>query len=425
MGRRVSSAAFIGRADELRALEAARARTARGQPAVVLVGGEAGVGKTRVVVELTSRGAADGMRVLTGGCVPVGEEVLPYAPFVEVLRALLTELGVHEVRKLAGPSWQELARLAPGLGKPQVGPPGEAAQSRLFEVLLGLIARLSEQTPVTLVIEDLHWSDRSTRDLLAFLVRNLRRERVLLVVTYRSDEAGQERLGPYLAELDRGGRVQRLELARLDRAGTVAQLVGILGTAPATELADAVFARSEGNPFFTEELLVVVRAGSSELPTTLRDLLRGRVQALPERARQVLEVVAVVGRQVPHRLLSAVAGMDDQLLVEALRAAVASQLLVTRPDQDGYDVRHALLREVIDADLLPGERGRLHAGLAQTLTERPELTDGPPAVAAAELAAHWDAAGQPIRRCPLGSRPVWLPSAPTRSPRPADTTSAP
>ena len=138
-----------------------------------------------------------------------------------------------------------------------------------------------------LVVEDLHWADRSTRDLLAFLVRNLRRERVLLVVTYRNDEPGQQRLGPYLAELDRGGRVERIELARLDQAQTEAQLVGILGAAPAADLVDGVFARSEGNPFFTEELLAVVRSGSDELPATLRDLLRGRVAALPDRAAGV------------------------------------------------------------------------------------------------------------------------------------------
>ena len=195
------------------------------------------------------------------------------------------------------------------------GPPGQAAQARLFELLLGLLGRLGEQAPLVLVVEDLHWADRSTRDLLAFLVRNLRRERVLLVVTYRNDEPGQQRLGPYLAELDRGGRVQRLELARLDQAQTVAQLVGILGAAPAADLVEAVFARSEGNPFFTEELLAAVRAGSGELPATLRDLLRGRVQALPEPPRQVLAVAAVAGRRVPHRLLASVAGLDDQDLV--------------------------------------------------------------------------------------------------------------
>jgi DNA-binding CsgD family transcriptional regulator/tetratricopeptide (TPR) repeat protein len=401
MGGRVASPTFVGRIEELQTLEAAKVRAATTEPAVVLVGGEAGVGKTRLVAELTARCAADRTRVLVGGCVPVGDGALPYAPIVEVLRTLLADLGVRAVRELIGPSWPELARLLPALGEPdRAGPDDPAAQARLFELLLGLLGRLGEQAPVVLVVEDLHWADRSTRDLLAFLVRNLRRERVLLVVTYRNDEPGQQRLGSYLAELDRGGPVQRLELPRLDQTQTVAQLIGILEATPSAELVDAVFARSEGNPFFTEELLAAVRAGSLQLPSTLRDLLRGRAAVLPELAQRVLEVVAVAGRRVPHRLLAAVAGLDDQPLVEALRVAVASQLLVTRPGQDGYDVRHALLREVIDADLLPGERTGLHAAYARALTERPQLADGPPAVAAAELAAHWDAAGDLERALP-------------------------
>jgi predicted ATPase len=355
MGGRVASPTFVGRLEELGLLEAARVRAANGEPAVVLVGGEAGVGKTRLVAELAARCAADGVRVLFGGCIPVGEGTLPYAPVVEALRTLLAEIGVEAVRELVGPSWPELARLLPALGEPdRTGPPGQAAQARLFELLLGLLGRLGQLAPLVLVVEDLHWADRSTRDLLAFLVRNLRRERVLLVVTYRTDEPGHQRLGSYLAELDRAGRVQRLELPRLDQAETVAQLVGILGAPPPASLAEAVFARSEGNPFFTEELLDVVQAGSGKLPATLRDLLRGRVQVLPEPARQVLAVVAVAGRRVPHRLLAAVAGRDDDTLLAMLRRAVADRLLVTQPGEDGYEVRHALLGEVVEADLVPG-----------------------------------------------------------------------
>jgi DNA-binding NarL/FixJ family response regulator len=400
MGGRVASPAFVGRVEELQTLESARRRAADGEPAVVLLGGEAGVGKTRLIAELTTRCTSDGTRVLVGGCLPVGDGGLPYAPIVEMLRGLLADLGAEAVRELAGPSWPELARLAPGLGEPPGGPPSQAAQTRLFELLLGLLGRLGEQAPLLLAIEDLHWADQSTRDLLTFLVRNLRRERLLLAVTYRNDEPGVDQLGPYLAELDRSGRAERLELLRLSRAETAVQLVGILGAAPPPDLVDAVFARSQGNPYFTEELLAAQRAGSPELPATARDLLRGRVQRLPAPARQVLRVVAVAGRRVPHRLLAAVAALDQQTLEEALHAGVADRLLVTRPGQDGYDVRHALLREVLDADLLPGERARLHAGLAQVLAEAPELADPSPVVAAAELAVHWDAAGKPARALP-------------------------
>jgi predicted ATPase len=395
MGGRVASPTFIGRIEELELLEAARRRAADGEPAVVLVGGEAGVGKTRLITELAAHCAADGSRVLSGGCVPVGEGGLAYAPMVEALRPLPDEFGVGAVRELAGPSWRELAWLLPALGEQASGPPGMAAQLRLFELLLGLLGRVGEREPVVLTVEDVHWADRSTRDLLAFLIRNLRRERLLLIVTYRNDEPGQQQLGSYLAELDRGGPVQRLELPRLDRAETAGQLTGILGAAPAVDLVDGVFARSEGNPFFTEELLESLRGGSATLPTTLRDLLQGRIETLPEPARQVLRVAAVAGRQVPHPLLAAVACLDEGRLEAALREAVSHQLLVIR--EDGYQFRHALLQEVVDAGLLPRERARLHAAYAHAVTERPELSA---AVAAAELAIHWDAAGELARTLP-------------------------
>jgi DNA-binding CsgD family transcriptional regulator len=401
MGGRVSSPTFVGRVEELRVLEAARVRAANAEPAVVLVGGEAGVGKTRLVAELTGRCAADGARVLAGGCVPVAEGGLPFAPIVEALRGLLAELGAGALRELTGPSWPELARLLPALGEPgSTAPSDQEGQSRLFELLLGLLGRLGARAPLVLVVEDLHWADRSTRDLLAFLARNLRRERVLLVVTYRSDETGRRRLGPYLAELDRGSRVERIELSRFQRWEVMTQLTGILGAAPAAGLVDAVFARSEGNAFFTEELLAAVRAGSQELPTTLRELLHGRVEALPERPQQLLGVAAVVGRRVPHRLLAAVAGLDDRRLDGALRQAVAHQLLVSRPDQDGYEFRHALLQEVVYSGLLPGERARLHAQVAATIAGHPGWAGGSAATVAAEVAEHWVRAGNLERALP-------------------------
>jgi predicted ATPase len=302
MGGRVASPTFVGRVEELELLEAAKRRAATTEPAVVLLGGEAGVGKTRLVAELAARCATTGTRVLNGGCVPVGEGALPYAPIVEALRTLLADVGAQEVRKLAGPSWPELAPLAPGLGEPPSSPTGEAVQARLFELLLGLLGRLGEQAPLVLVVEDVHWADRSTRDLLAFLVRNLRWERVLLVVTYRSDETGRARLGPFLAELARDSSVERIELPRFQRPEVVAQLTGILGAAPDAELVDAVFVRSEGNPFFTEELVAARQAGASALRETLRDLLQGRVERLSEQAQHVLGVAAVAGRRVPHGL---------------------------------------------------------------------------------------------------------------------------
>jgi DNA-binding CsgD family transcriptional regulator len=402
MGGRVSSPTFVGRIEELKVLEAAWVRAADAEPAVVLLGGEAGVGKTRLVAELTARCAGDRTQVLAGGCVPAVEAGLPYAPIVEALRGLLADLGADTLRGLIGPSWPELVRLVPGLGEVEsTTPPGQDGQSRVFELLLGLLGRLTEQAPRLVVVEDLHWADRSTRDLVAFLARNLRRERILLVVTYRSDETGRARLGPYLAELDRSGRVDRIELPRFQRAEVMAQLAGILGAAPAGELVDVVFARAEGNAFFTEELLAAVRAGSRELPMTLQELLGGRVEELSHRAQEVLGAAAVAGRRVPHRLLAVVAAPDDSQLDAALRQAVAHQLLVTRPDQDGYEFRHALLQAVVYARLLPGERARLHARVAATLAAHPGWAGGSAATRAAELADHWERAGDLQRALPV------------------------
>jgi len=263
-----------------------------------------------------------------------------------------------------------------------------------------LAQALSQQEPLVLVVEDLHWADHSTRDLLAFLARNLRRERLLLVVTYRSDETVRGRLGPFLAELARGSPVERIELPRFQRPEAVAQLTGILGAAPSAELTDAVFVRSEGNPFFTEELVVALQAGSGELPETLRDLLQGRAELLSEQGQHVVRVAAVAGRRVPHELLAAVAGLDHRQLTQALRDAVGQQLLVTRPGWDGYEFRHGLLQEVIYSSLLPGERTRLHSTYARALTGQPELAVGSRAMAAAEQAAHWEAAGDLIHALP-------------------------
>jgi DNA-binding CsgD family transcriptional regulator/tetratricopeptide (TPR) repeat protein len=403
MGGQVTSPALVGRARELAALDAALGRADGGASAVVLLGGEAGVGKTRLVTEFAAGQAGTGTRVLIGGCVPLADGELPFAPAVEALRDLVGQVGVEPVRALAGPSWPELARLLPALGDPghagPMPPPEPTDQGRLFELLIGLLGALADQAALVLVVEDVHWADRSTRDLLAFLARNLRRQRVVLVATHRSDEPERPWLGPFLAELGRAG-AERLELDRLDPAESAEQMAAILGAMPPVALVEGVFARAEGNPFFTEELLAATDAGPAELPATLHDLLRGRIQAASEPARQVLRVAAVVGRRAPHRLVAAVAGLDDPRLDQALREAVAGKLLVTRPGGDGYEFRHALLREVAYADLLPGERARLHGEVAAAVAAHPGWAGGAGATVAAELAHHWEAAGDLERALP-------------------------
>src|SRR6185312_10137846 len=169
MGQRVSCPVLVGRGAEVARLRAAIERAAAGHPATVLVAGEAGIGKTRLVTEAASYAAGLGVVALAGGCLDVGEGVLAYAPMVEALRPLATMLGSAELERVLGGAGQELARLVPELGpRNAAGPGGPLAPSQLFELLLGMLHRIAERTPVLLVVEDLHWADQSTRDLLAF-----------------------------------------------------------------------------------------------------------------------------------------------------------------------------------------------------------------------------------------------------------------
>ena len=399
VARRVSSPVLVGRDAEVAQLRAALDRAAAGRPAIVVVAGEAGVGKTRLVAELVGQAGELGAVALTGGCLDVGEGVLAYAPLVEALRPLVVVLDPGELDRVLGGARAELARLVPELGPHAGGRPAEAplAPTRLFELLLGVLHRLAERGPVLLVVEDLHWSDQSTRDLLGFLVRNLRGG-VALVLTYRSDELHRRHpLRPFLAELDRSGRAERLELERLGRRGLAELLAGILEEPVPPALVGEVLARSEGNPFFAEELLAAHLDGT-RLPLVLRDLVLARVEALSEPTQRVLEVAAVAGTRVDHELLAAVVGQDAEELVWLLREAVTRHILGVDEAGGAYVFRHALVQEAIYDDLLPVQRGPLHAAYARALERRIQQradasgTASGTAVEWGQLAYHWYAA---------------------------------
>ena len=272
-----------------------------------------------------------------------------------------------------------------------------AGQGRLFELLLGVVQRLAARGPLLWVMEDLHWADRSTRDLLAFLATYLRSGRVLLVGSFRSDELHRlHPLHPLLGELARNRRVRRLELGRFTRAEVAEQLAGLLGTDPPARLVDDIYARSEGNPFFAEELLLAGDSGPGVLPPSLQEVLLTRVVRLDHGTQQLLRVAAAAGPGVTQPLLAAVTGIDDQQLLEGLREAVDQQLLLPEPGGAGYVFRHALVAEAVYSELLPGERVRLHTALAGALEAGLEAGDAP-AIRAARLAYHWSAAGDQPR----------------------------
>jgi tetratricopeptide (TPR) repeat protein len=217
-----------------------------------------------------------------------------------------------------------------------------------------------------LALEDVHWADRSTRAFLAFLARSLGSERVLAVATYRSDELHRRHpLRPLLAELS---HLRRIELEPLGAEALEAAVEEILGTPPGPELMSRLWARSEGNPLYMEELLAAGSDGRGGLPATLRDALMVRVERASDEAQEVLRLLAVAERP-DHELLAEAGELDARALRDALREAVAAHLVVAGPEGT-YAFRHALQREVIADDLLPGERAELHGRIAQALERR-------------------------------------------------------
>ena len=301
VGRDMASPRFVGRADELGRLVAGLEATGEGRATTFVIAGEAGVGKTRLIEEFLARAEADGAVGLVGGCLDLEEGRLPFGPFIEALRPRMRELDPAARQELATLGGEELAPLLPELEPREEDRRSTAtvAQARLFELVLSLRSRLASADPLVLVFEDVHWSDRSTRDLLAFLARNLRGERVQLIATYRSDELYRGHpLRSWLVELERNRRVQRIDLEPFTREEASAQLAGILGDRVDTGLADSVFERSQGNAFLAEELVAAGARSADELPPTLRDILLMRSERLPAGAQELLRVVAVGGRLV-------------------------------------------------------------------------------------------------------------------------------
>ncbi|HEX6020728.1 MAG TPA: AAA family ATPase [Solirubrobacter sp.] len=393
MSSRLTSARFVGRTAELEELRGLLRDAAAGRPSMAFIAGESGVGKTRLVSELERSARADGLRVIGGECVELGEGELPYAPIVGALRPL-ARAGDPAFTALSPAARAALAQILPGLGRASEQPDDEAtAQARLFDALLELLELLAGEDGLLVTIEDLHWADRSTRAFLVYLASSLCRERIVVVTTYRPDELHRRHpLRPLLAELERDARALRIELHPLTRAELAEQLTDILGAAPREDLLDRLFARSEGNPLFAEELLAAGMDGRGALPPTLRDALMLRIERLSEDAQELLRLLAA-GRRLDHQILADASGADSRVLREALRDAVAAQLVV--PDADGfYAFRHALLREVVVDDLLPGERAELHLSLARALERRAqELPDHGGAHLAAGIAYHYSESG--------------------------------
>lgn len=384
------SPVFVGRSAELATLYDVFTRAGAGEPQALLIGGEAGVGKTRLVEEFAAAARDRGAVVAAGGCVEIGADGLPFAPFSTALRQLRRELP-EQLAAAASGQEEELARLLPELGTAAARQArrDEQGMARLFELTARLLERVAAERTVVLVLEDLHWADASTRHLLAYLFRTLGTGRLVVLATYRSDDIHRRHpLRPLLAELDRLRTVLRVELGRFNREEVHRQIAGILAREPEPHHVDEIFERSDGNAFFVEELAVAAHEGCrTGLTDSLRDLLLVRVETLPENAQRVARIVAEGGSAVEDRLLAAVAGLGEDELIEALRAGVNASILTPAPERDGYRFRHSLVREAVSDDLLPGERSRLNRRFAEALEADPALV--PADERATRLASYW------------------------------------
>jgi DNA-binding CsgD family transcriptional regulator len=388
--------AFVGRESELSRLLEALGGDAR----MVLVGGDAGVGKTRFTEEAMRRVATAGMVMARGECLPLAG-TLPLLPVATAIGELgqLADGRLLTTTLAAAPGYvrTEVSRLGPGGG---TGPGGRAEgwqRDRLFSAVAVLLDTIARESPVGLVIEDVHWADSATLDCLTFLSRAGRRDAVTVVVTCRSDEAPlADHVAAWLAQLHGTAGVEEISLGPLSRAEVAGQVFDLAGGPVTPSVVDELYVRAEGNPFFTEQLVAAALIGADSdlrvpdrLPTRLTELLTARAGRCAGEAREVLAALSVAGRPLTEVLLGAVTGLDVKSVRRGLRELAAARLLADDAPSGAHRPRHALLAEVVAGALLPGERSGLHERTARTLEATREQS------LAAEVAGHWAAADRP------------------------------
>ncbi|MGR6320417.1 AAA family ATPase [Micromonospora soli] len=383
MGSDVDTAPLVGRADTIALLRSALLDdVAPDNTAAVFLTGESGVGKTRLLAEVSERLRDAGAVVLTGSCLDIGD-ASPLHPLRQALRRFDAELTEARTSSAVRGLLQVFDEETPG-------PDGAGALLERVSRGLHLVAG---GRPLVLVLDDLQWVDRSTRQLLLYLLAGLGDLHLSVLAAIRAESLqGAHPLRRVLTELRRLRSVRVVDLAPLDRAGTDELAAAIVGAPLPPEAADRMWQRSGGNPFVVEELARDLRDGHDGLSDTLREVFLSRVDALPQHAHAVVHAVAAGVEPVEHWLLTQVVRLPEEELIEAVRAAVAHRLLVGA--DDGYRLRHRLVAEVLAHELLPAERAVLHRRYAEALTSATgDLHQ-------ARLAHHWRLAGEPARALP-------------------------
>lgn len=379
---------MVGRDDDLAELRRAFDRAAGGEPSAVLIEGEAGIGKTRLLREFQAE-VATRADVHVGRCLDLGAVRSAYGPLIGILRSIVETLGVADARAAVGIGAEALRMLVPEIGEGAVARENTSPDA-LRGAVVALIEAAAERAPQLIVVEDLHWADDSTLAMLSFLLRSLQEGRVLVLITCRSDDVRRgDAASRFIAETTRARAIERLPLQRLDESAT-RQLVEQLSSADLSDAAlERLMDRAEGVPFFIEE---VSCCASGPLPGSLRDMLLVRFDQLDDDARHVVQVASGAEGMLSHTLLAELAALPDDRLDHAVRGAVSGGMLSIEDDQ--YTFRHALLREAVHDDLLPGERARLHRGYAEALEARVRTLDR---CDRSSLAHHWRLAQAPDR----------------------------
>ena len=367
---------LLGRQRDVAELDETLGSAAEGAPQVVLVGGDAGIGKTTLVADLERRAGDAGFTVATGHCLDI-EAGMSFAPVVEAVRALLG--GLEDLG--SRPS----ARRMLGLLDPEE--PRSSEPFRVLDDLRQTVLEAAAAGPVLVVLEDMHWADRSTQDFATSLSQAARGG-LLLVLTFRSDEL--HRRHPFrkaLTEISRTFGCRRIDLGGLDQDDIAEIVAARTDGPPDPSVVGSVLARSEGNPLYAEELLASHQQG---VPGHLSDLLLARIDALDEGPRGLLRLASVNGTRLDTVTLAELAGLDEARTEGYLREALDANVL--RQSAGSLEFRHPLLREATYDDLMPDERTRAHGRLAGILQARVEA-DGDPALATlSRLAFHWNAA---------------------------------
>jgi class 3 adenylate cyclase len=378
---------LVQRDDQLAILEGALMAAHRGDGGLAVLSGEAGIGKTRLSNELASLARRLGCEVLWGTCSEA-ELSLPYLPFVEAIGNYLDGQDSSAIGERLGPPRRELSQLFPQLaegGGPTEPGSSEQAKLRLFEAIACLLAIPADDHGLLLVVEDVHWADASTRELLDHLARRIAGLHALVLITYRSDEL--HRRHPFVPTLQgwrRSGLAEVVELEPLEEAGVGEMLQAILGADrvdPA--LRELMLERTEGNPFVLEEMLkeateastgpggAPATVGEAALPETVRDTILLRLARLAPEHVETLEAAAALGRVFDYSVLAAVADSPEETVQSALAEAIAQQLLEEHPDTPGrYRWRHALTQEAIYTDTVTPRRQAIHSCAAEVLSQR-------------------------------------------------------